>query len=101
MKKRLIGAMLAMAMATTNTVFNFPINGRSVIASCGLNHIASIISSNPNTLPNSTPNMVEKNPQQEIMPARRIFLNLYSKNPPIRRQSPCPASPNIKPNRME
>ena len=31
-----------------------------------------MISSNPNTLPNSTPNMVEKKPQQEIMPANRI-----------------------------
>ena len=64
------------AMATTNTVFRRPTNGRSVMASVGFNHSAGITSSNPKTLPKRHPKIVEKNPQQEMMAARSIFLNL-------------------------
>ena len=61
--------------ATTNTVFSLPIKGRLVMASEGLSHMAGIKSSNPNTLPKSRPKMVENTPQQEMIPARRTFLN--------------------------
>ena len=66
---------IPMAMATTNTVFNMPINGRLVMAFAGLNHRGSIISSNPKMLPNRKPKIVEKKPQQERIAARFIFLN--------------------------
>ena len=92
---------IPMATAATNTVFSLPMKGRFVMASWGLSHTASMISSNPKTLPKSSPNMVENTPQQEMIPARRIFLNRYSRNPPISRHSPCPASPNMNPNKME
>ena len=46
------------------------------MASVGFNHSAGITSSNPKTLPKRHPKIVEKNPQQEMMAARSIFLNL-------------------------
>ena len=45
--------------------------------------------------------IVEKKPAQLMMAARSIFLNLYSRKPPIRRQSPWPASPNMAPKIRE
>ena len=78
MLRIIVKRMTAMprAMATTNTVFKRPTNGRSVMASVGRSHRAGITSSNPNTLPNRNPKIVEKKPQQEMMAARLIFLNL-------------------------
>ena len=86
------------AMATTNTVLSCPINGRFVIADTGLNQRASIISSNPNTLPNINPKNMEKIPAMEIIPARLIFFVRYRIPPIAKRQKPWPRSPNMAPN---
>ena len=50
--------------------------GTFIMASIGLNHTGSIISSNPKTLPNMKPKNVEKIPAQLMIPARSICLNL-------------------------
>ena len=63
-------------IAIINTVFSFPIKGTFIMASIGLNHTGSIISSNPKTLPNMKPKNVEKIPAQLMIPARSICLNL-------------------------
>lgn len=62
------------AIATTNTVFKFPINGSCIIASFGLSQSGSMMSSNPKMLPNRKPKIVEQKPQQEMMAARLIFF---------------------------
>ena len=57
-----------------NTVFSWPMNGRFVIASTGLSHMAGRTSSNPNTLPNMNPKNAEKIPAMEMIPARFAFF---------------------------
>ena len=62
------------AIATTKTVFKFPINGSFVIASFGLSQSGSMMFSKPKTLPKRKPKIVEKIPQQEMIAARFIFF---------------------------
>ena len=62
------------ATATMNTVFSLPTKGRVVIWSMGRSHSGSIISSNPKTLPNINPKMVEKIPAVAMIPARGAYL---------------------------
>ena len=52
-------------------------------------------------LPNMKPKKVEKIPAVPMMAARSIFLNLYSRKPPIASRSPCPTSPNMAPKMKE
>ena len=61
-------------IATTKTVFSFPIKGRLVMASAGLSHRGSIMFSKPKILPKRKPKIVEKNPQQAMIAARFAFL---------------------------
>ena len=64
MFKIMVIRIIPMPMATvmTKTVLSLPIKGRVVIAWPGRIQTASRISSNPKTLPNRNPKMVEKNP---------------------------------------
>ena len=45
----------------------------------GCSHNGCMIFSNPKTLPNKNPNMVEKKPQQEMIAARFIFFARYNR----------------------
>ena len=88
-------------MVTIKTVLRFPITGSAVIAFAGLNQSGCIISSKPKMEPKRNPNIVEKNPHLAIIPASLSFFVQAKILPKIKSTSPCPTSPNIKPNSME
>ena len=68
----------------------------SFIFSKGLNHIAGIISSIPNTEPYIRPKNMEDAPILNSSPPKSLFF-LFSISPAIAKTAPWPRSPNIDP----
>ncbi len=73
-----------------------PYKGRLVMCSMGRSQTALIISSNPKTLPNRKPNMVEKKPQQDIIAARFIFFQPVEEEPSKQKTDSLPHIPKHK-----
>ena len=75
----------------------------SIIIACSIGRIGvvcnrfGISSSLPKKLPYTNPNTTPLSPTHPIIPARSIFLTLYSIKPRIAKTALCPTSPNIIP----